>query len=103
MLLAEILQNRADDDIPLDQFFDYQQYDGQTLDYPDEIYEDTDNEGDLLITYVKSFFLQKIVFITLFLDQSQTNRQKLFLLFHVLQIIKIFIETSRMEQLFPNH
>ena len=59
MMLAEILQHRSDDDIPLDQFFDYQQYDGQTLDYPDEIYEDTDNEGDLLITYVKSFFLPK--------------------------------------------
>lgn len=54
-MLAEILMNRKDSDIPFEDYIGYESCFQETLDTPDEVFEKKDKEGDLVFTYIKSF------------------------------------------------
>ncbi len=54
-LLAELLSKRKDDDIPFEEFSEYDNFLDITLESPDETFEVKDREGDLLVTSIKSF------------------------------------------------
>lgn len=54
-LLADILMNRRDDDIAFEDYSGYESCFQETLDFPDEVFEKKDNEGDVIFTYIKSF------------------------------------------------
>lgn len=54
-LLAEILMNRKDDDIPFEDYTGYESCFQETLDTPDEVFEKKDKEGDVIFTYIKAF------------------------------------------------
>ncbi|MEA9358126.1 hypothetical protein SHI21_17970 [Bacteriovorax sp. PP10] len=54
-LLAEILMNRKDDDIPFEDYTGYESCFQETLDSPDEVFEKKDKEGDMIFTYIKAF------------------------------------------------
>lgn len=50
--LADLLSMRSDDDISFEEFIDYESYLSSTLEGPDEIFDDSEDE---LSTYIKSF------------------------------------------------
>ncbi len=54
-LLAEILMNRKDNDIPFEDYTGYESCFQETLDMPDEVFEKKDKEGDMIFTYIKEF------------------------------------------------
>jgi len=54
-LLAEILMNRKDSDIPFEDYTGYESCFQETLDLPDEVFEKKDKEGDMIFTYIKAF------------------------------------------------
>lgn len=54
-ILAEHLIERDDDDISFELFSDYDSYLMPTLDHPDEIYINKDQEGDEFYAYIKAF------------------------------------------------
>lgn len=54
-LLAEILMNRKEDDIPFEDYTGYESCFQETLDSPDEVFEKKDKEGDVVFTYIKAF------------------------------------------------
>jgi hypothetical protein len=54
-LLAEILMNRKDSDIPFEDYTGYESCFQETLDMPDEVFEKKDKEGDMIFTYIKAF------------------------------------------------
>jgi len=54
-LLAEILMNRKEDDIPFEDYSGYESCFQDTLDMPDEVFEKKDKEGDVVFTYIKAF------------------------------------------------
>lgn len=53
--LAELLASRSDSDIQFEEFVLYDKYIQPTLEDPDEIYENEDNGGEEVSTYIKSF------------------------------------------------
>jgi len=53
--LARLLQDRSVADIPFEQFDLYEKYFTPTLEDPDEIYTDEDDDGDQLFTYIKAY------------------------------------------------
>lgn len=61
-LLAEILMNRKDNDIPFEDYAGYESCFQETLDSPDEVFEKKDKEGDLIFTYIKAFIRGKETF-----------------------------------------
>lgn len=54
-LLADLLVKRSNDDIPFENFSDYESYFQDCLEMPDEIFESKDKEGDTFFVYIKSF------------------------------------------------
>jgi hypothetical protein len=54
-LLADILMKRKESDIPFEDYNGYESCFQETLDFPDEVFEKKDNEGDVIFTYIKSF------------------------------------------------
>ena len=54
-LLADILMNRSESDIPFEDYSGYESCYQETLDFPDEVFEKKDNEGDVIFSYIKSF------------------------------------------------
>lgn len=54
-LLAEILMNRKESDIPFEDYTGYESCFQETLDSPDEVFEKKDREGDVIFTYIKAF------------------------------------------------
>lgn len=54
-LLAEILMNRKESDIPFEDYNGYESCFQETLDSPDEVFEKKDKEGDMVFTYIKAF------------------------------------------------
>jgi hypothetical protein len=54
-LLADILMKRKDSDIPFEDYNGYESCFQETLDFPDEVFEKKDNEGDVIFAYIKSF------------------------------------------------
>ncbi|MGZ3692439.1 MAG: hypothetical protein ACXVLQ_01880 [Bacteriovorax sp.] len=54
-LLADLLVKRKDDDIAFEDFTSYESCYQETLDFPDELFETKDNEGDVFFVYIKSF------------------------------------------------
>lgn len=57
--LAQMLSLRGDDDIPFEDFVEYESYIEQSLSQPDEVYELVDDEDDFIVTYVRSFVEKK--------------------------------------------
>lgn len=53
--LARLLQDRSAADIPFEQFDLYEKFFTTTLEDPDEIYTDEDDDGDQLFTYIKAY------------------------------------------------
>ncbi|MBL6990098.1 MAG: hypothetical protein ISR65_09985 [Bacteriovoracaceae bacterium] len=62
LIMAQILQQRSPTDIPFEKFHLYEEFFEVTLTGADEIYEHQDDTGDLLYTYIKSFYKQGISF-----------------------------------------
>ena len=60
--LARLLQDRTPADIPFEQFDLYEKYFKTTLEEPDEIYTDEDDDGDQLFTYIKAYQQNSISF-----------------------------------------
>ena len=54
-ILAEVLMNRKDDDIPFEDYSGYEFCFQETLDFPDEVFEKKDKEGDMVFTYIRAF------------------------------------------------
>ncbi len=54
-ILADVLMKRKDNDIPFEDYTGYEFCFQETLDFPDEVFEKKDKEGDLVFTYIKSF------------------------------------------------
>lgn len=54
-LLADILMKRKESDIPFEDYNGYESCFQETLDFPDEVFEKKDNEGDVIFTYIKFF------------------------------------------------
>ena len=53
--LARLLQERSPADVPFEQFDMYEKFFTSTLEDPDEIYTDEDDDGDNLFTYIKAY------------------------------------------------
>lgn len=53
--LAGLLEKRETEDIPFEEFAEYDQYLPLTIEDPDEIYASEDDSGDSIRTYIKSF------------------------------------------------
>ncbi len=53
--LADLICNRSEEDIRIEDFINYQQYTRITLEEPDEIYEYKDDELDTIRSYIKTF------------------------------------------------
>lgn len=56
--LAHILQLRSDEDISLEDFYNYDNYLESTLSDPDEIYEYIDEDQEVLKIYLKSYVIE---------------------------------------------
>ena len=54
-LLAELLEARTLADIDFEEFIDYEKFLTSTLETPDEVFEKTDDEGEVIATFIKSF------------------------------------------------
>lgn len=54
-ILAELLMKRKESDISFERFNDYEFCFQECLDFPDEVFEARDNEGDYFYIYIKSF------------------------------------------------
>ncbi len=54
-VLALLLIKRKEQDIPIEQFSDYDSCFQETLDHPDEVFEFKDNEGDVFFHYIKNY------------------------------------------------
>lgn len=53
-LLAVMIEERSPHDIPIEEFFSYEECFQPTIESPDEVYTCEDDEGDVLYTYIKA-------------------------------------------------
>lgn len=60
--LARLLQDRTAADIPFEQFDLYEKFFKTTLEDPDEIYTDEDEDGDQLFSYIKAYQQNSVSF-----------------------------------------
>ena len=60
--LASLLQNRSEEDIPFENFGDYDEFMAKSLEDPDEVFTKEDEAGDKIRTYIKSFKVRGQVF-----------------------------------------
>ena len=56
-MLANLLAQRSVHDIAFEEFTNYDEYFNHTIEEPDEVFENEDDTGDTLYTYIKSFKL----------------------------------------------
>ena len=82
ILLAELLEERKNSDLPFESFPHYLKFVDQTLENPDEIYEWSDSSGDELLVYIKalseetfSFYL----FIVAYQSEDFVRKQNILL------------------------
>lgn len=61
-LLANLLEERSPSDIPFEKFNMYDTFIEDTLQNPDEVYKKKDDEGDVILTYIKAHELNGISF-----------------------------------------
>lgn len=54
IFLAGLLEERSPSDIPFEKFNMYDEFIEKTLQEPDEVFLDTDDEGDKVLTYIKA-------------------------------------------------
>ena len=54
-ILAMLIANRAQKDIPFEKFVEYEAYVGKTMESPDEIYMEVDDDGDKIYKYIKVY------------------------------------------------
>ncbi len=78
--LASYLGKRKNNDIPLENFGQYDEYTKKTLNTPDEVYEIIDDEGDQLLTYLRSYISEEKMFFHIVVcmpvpgkEQGKTN------------------------------
>ncbi len=55
VLLATLLENRSEEDIPFEQYHHYDDFLMQTLQEPEELYEYVDDENDRIMVFIKNF------------------------------------------------
>ncbi|MBY0416287.1 MAG: hypothetical protein K2Q18_19085 [Bdellovibrionales bacterium] len=72
-LLADILMLRQESDIPFEDYSGYESCFQETLDFPDEVFEKKDNEGDIIFSYIKSFSNLTYIVACLKRDDGQDN------------------------------
>jgi hypothetical protein len=60
--LAKLLETRSEEDVPFENFPEYDEYLPMVLDEPDEIYSQTDESGDDVKVFIKSFKIKKQTF-----------------------------------------
>lgn len=60
--LAKLLESRKDEDVPFEKFPDYDEYLPMVLDEPDEIFSQTDDSGDPVKVFIKSFKINSTTF-----------------------------------------
>lgn len=61
-LLKNHLDNLSIADIPVDKYELYEEYLSTTMQIPDEVYRNTDDDGDTLYTYIKAYDKQGVSF-----------------------------------------
>jgi hypothetical protein len=60
--LAKLLEARSEEDVPFEKFPEYDEYLPMVLDEPDEIFSQTDESGDDVKVFIKSFKINKTTF-----------------------------------------
>ena len=55
VLLAHMLEERSPHDIPIEEFANYEPFFDTTIEDPDEVYTEMDEDGDTLYTYIKAY------------------------------------------------
>jgi len=73
--LARLMTDRKDDDIPIEDFHNYEHFFSKTAQDPDEIYTTRDDQGDEILTYIKAYEKNKrsFFYLILFLVMNKTE------------------------------
>lgn len=83
ILLGKLLEHRSENDIPFEEFHLYEEYFKQTMEDPDEIYCDRDDDEDDLYTYIKAHEKDGTSFycfvICMLFETGQANLEKTWL------------------------
>lgn len=74
--LASLLEERSPSDIPFEKFNMYDEFIETTLQEPDEVFIDTDEEGDKVLTYIKAHELNGTSFYYFCLCMKYETSQK---------------------------
>ncbi len=74
--LASLLEERSPSDIPFERFNMYDEFIEKTLQEPDEVFINTDEEGDKVLTYIKAHELNGTSFYYFCLCMKYENSQK---------------------------
>lgn len=75
-LLAVLIENKADTDIPLEKFGLYENYLEPTLESPDEVYQYKDEFQDVLVTHIKSFSENNVAFFYFVVCQKLPEKKR---------------------------
>ncbi len=73
--LAELIHHRSNNDIPMEDFYLYENYLEETLEDPDEVFQSKDDAGDHVFTYIKSYAQNNISFFYLVLCFKIDNKK----------------------------
>lgn len=71
-ILAKLLMSRKDNDIAIENFVAYDKYMDETLETADDVYEHTDEDGDLINTFIKSYCVDGLSFFFVVVTQQYT-------------------------------
>ncbi len=61
-ILAQMIKQRSDDDIPIEEFHTYDDHIQSTMEQPDEIYLEVDDDGDKVYKYIKAHSNKGLIF-----------------------------------------
>lgn len=79
-LLADLLNLRSSDDIPFEEFMDFESFLEKTVDNPDEVYKYEDEAGDEIYSYIRSFKMDSETFFYIALALSKRDGKKSYIL-----------------------
>lgn len=76
-MLAELLSNVSDDDIQIEDYAFYESYFNQALNYPDEVFESKDKEGDIINYLISSHYDkgEKLFFYVICVLKQKTQKE----------------------------
>lgn len=60
--LAKLMEQRTEEDIPVEEFSVYESYVQDCLEEPDEVFQHDDEDGEKIFTYIKSFEREDVTF-----------------------------------------